>query len=626
MQRRLRPWDESAMRGVVRELAPLTAILVALAACLGSMPPAAAQTAQSRLILILSDGSVSPRGAPIERIGNVYFLLADLEAWGSDGIVIEASHAVLDGRGHRLVGDGTRGTSGILVRGVGVVVRNLYIEGFQRGVLVSAASNVEAVNLTVARCSEGVSVLNSTDVRVLGSSLANNIAGVNAIFSHNVEVAGNSIERGVWGVYVANVTSFTLSRNRVANSSWGLMLLFSPGAKLLENEFWGCGIYSIASLGCYAVDNTVNGKPLIYLEGAANVEVGEAGQVVLVNCTSVRVSKLSIQKASVGILLYKTKQSIVESCNLTGNIWGVMLHGSTNNTLAANWVEGNDVGIYLYESQGNAIFENVLLRNGLGLWLACSSSNRIYGNCFILNRMQASAGCGENLWQGVGGGNYWSDADDTDLNDDGIADRPHKVGWGNIDEKPLTACPLPKVLQLPPPACSLTLKGNATLEGAESFAVAVKSEGALPPKALRFTLQAGGLSNKTNWLDWDRSEGLWDAILKTARLKAPASGAVIVEVDVKDAAGRTAKCSIAVNVPGASQPEKAEEGGGFKYVDAALIALATLVAAAVAMKILKRGKAGALCPSTSGGRPCTPASSRGASYKLRELPRTGLRG
>ncbi|MEM1847986.1 MAG: NosD domain-containing protein [Thermofilaceae archaeon] len=529
-------------------LTVLVASVVALALICGYGQRSQAQASQRWLIRILPDGSISPHGAPVRRVDRVYYLTEDLEAWGSDGIVIEASGIILNGNGHRLKGDGARDTRGVIVRGSRVTVLNLTVEAFQLGVMVTGAEGVEVRNVTVLKCSEGVSVVNSTGVSVIGNLLVDTVTGVNLLFSHSVEVAENRVVGGVWGIYVMNSSSVTVARNTVVNSSWGLMLLYSGGAKVVENELWGCGVYVRASFRNTISNNSVNGRPLVYLEEVEGGEVREAGQVVLVRSRGVRVANLSISRASVGVLLYESSGITVENCTLSRNIWGIMLHTSHNNTIRGNWVESSDVGIYLYESKGNLVAENALLRNGLGLWLACSARNTVQGNCFIANRAQASAGCGENRWTDYGGGNYWSDGSDEDRDGDGYADDPYRVGPGNIDERPLTACRLESVLRLPAPFCTLELlsQPSEVLAG-EYFLVAIKAESPLPLKAVRFEIRAGE-QRETGYFAWDRSSGPWDAVRKVFRTRARLPGTATIEAFLKDSAGRQTSCATTVNV------------------------------------------------------------------------------
>lgn len=527
----------------------LRAVSLILLLILASLAPRSAAQVLATAIRIRPDGEVEPRGAPLLRNGTTYYLTRDLEVWGYDGIVVETDNVVIDGRGHKLAGDKTPRTSGLLLVGRrNVTIVNIAVEDFHYGVRLVSSQLVEIVNATLSSCVEGVSVADSLRVRVRESRLLGNAAGLSGFHSARVEVIDSRVEGGIWGIYLLHVSEGSILSSVVANCSWAAVLLSSPRAVIVGSEFWRCGLYVDDSLGNTVVNNTVNGKPLVYLEGAVGASIREAGQVVLVRSRRVVARGLAISRASVAIQLWETSDSTIESSNLTDNIWGILLHNSTGNIVRGNLVYGNEVGIYLYESRNNTVSSNALLRNQLGLWLACSSANRVYENCFIENRDQASAGCGENVWRGGprGVGNYWSDWTSVDNDDDGVVDEPYRVGRENVDEKPLLLCPLGGLIELPAPRCVLTpLNGTEVLAGSPTL-VKVEAEGYPSVKAVRFL----GLerSQWTSWFEWHESRGAWDASLKVAKLTPGSPGEVEITAEVKDAAGRLARCSIKLEV------------------------------------------------------------------------------
>jgi parallel beta-helix repeat protein len=151
-------------------------------------------------------------------------------------------------------------------------------------------------------------------------------------------------------------------------------------------------------------DNTVNGKPLVYLEGVTNYSVGDAGQVVLVRCDSIRVENLNLSRASVGVQLWETNSSTISWNNITNNDDGV--------------------------------------------WLDYSFNNEIYHNSFINNTSQVSSDRSVNVWDDgyPSGGNYWSDYTCLDLykgpyqnetSSDGIGDASYVIDANNTDRYPL---------------------------------------------------------------------------------------------------------------------------------------------------------------------------------------------
>ncbi|MDW8004390.1 MAG: NosD domain-containing protein [Thermofilaceae archaeon] len=503
----------------------------------------------SRTIYIRENGRVFPPDAPIKWEGGVYYLTGDIEAIGGDGVVIEADNVVIDGRGHRVKGDMTSHAAGVLIQGrLNIVIKNLKVESFHYGIRMLNSQEVSVVNSTIIGCTEGVSAASSSRMKIYGGVMIRNVAGVNVFHSESLDVIYTEIRDGIWGAYLSHSPGSRVVSNTITNASWAVILLSSPKVTLIGNEFIGCGIYLSDSEGNIVANNTVNGKPLIYMENSTDFTVKEAGQIVLLRCRRVNITGLNISKTSVGIILWKTNETVVDSSRITGNNWGILLYKSSNNTVTKSIVKGNAVGVYLYESTGNRISWNIHYRNDLGLWLACSSSNFVYGNCFVMNRQQANAGCGENEWEYVKqGGNYWSDWIDTDADEDGFIDEPYRVGWGNIDEKPITVCPLAHLLDLPPVACTLRplLNGTKATVG-EYFLVKVEVVSPQLVKAVRFATP--GFS--TGWFRWVKSEDIWNASEKTVKLMPFSLGEFKIEAEVKDVAGRLTHCTTIVEVEG----------------------------------------------------------------------------
>jgi len=242
-------------------------------------------------------------------------------------------------------------------------------------------------------------------------------------------------------------------------------------------------------------NNTVNGKPLVYLEDVTNCSVGDAGQVVLVGCDGIRVENLNLSRATVGVELRGTNNSVISCNNITANFpFGILIGSSSNNnSISGNNIADNDCGILLYlSSSNNNISGNDVANNWEGIWLNCSfgnsingnnvtsnnfygieldnslgnsisgnnivsnsdginlyssSNNRIYHNNFINNPRQVDTDSA-NAWDNgyPSGGNYWSDYAGEDLHSgpyqnetgsDGIGDTPYVIDAQNLDNYPL---------------------------------------------------------------------------------------------------------------------------------------------------------------------------------------------
>ncbi|MCK4347036.1 MAG: right-handed parallel beta-helix repeat-containing protein, partial [Thermoplasmatales archaeon] len=246
-------------------------------------------------------------------------------------------------------------------------------------------------------------------------------------------------------------------------------------------------------------DNTVNGKPLAYLENVSDQIITEAGQVILVNCDNITAENLDLSNASVGIELFKTKNSNIKNIKASNNEYSIYLWDSSNNTIMNNNASNNRDGIYLrgsndntimnntansnyyfsiilsesddntiinnnasnnrwegislfYRSSNNTITNNNILNNEHGIFLDRSNNNRIYLNNFINNTDNVYSYASTNIWSSTEKitytyngstytnylGNYWDDYvfAGNDTNKDGIGDTPYSINSDN-DNYPL---------------------------------------------------------------------------------------------------------------------------------------------------------------------------------------------
>jgi parallel beta-helix repeat protein len=119
------------------------------------------------------------------------------------------------------------------------------------------------------------------------------------------------------------------------------------------------------------------------------------------------------------------------------NGWGVLLWVNCNaNTIRQNSISHSEIGIFIMDSHNNTLDSNELSDNDHFVVIDGGSSNRIYHNNVIDTRYRPSIhGAPDTMWDNGCEGNYWSDYNGTDLDNDGIGDT--YLPWEGVDNYPL---------------------------------------------------------------------------------------------------------------------------------------------------------------------------------------------
>ncbi len=119
---------------------------------------------------------------------------------------------------------------------------------------------------------------------------------------------------------------------------------------------------------------------------------------------------------------------------------GVDVEGSSNNIISKNVITQNiDSGIKLESSTNNRITDNKFDGCDTALEVYFSSGNQFFHNDFVNNTVQVlmpESGY-TNSWDDGTRGNYWSNYNGTDSNNDGIGDTPFPLCYGNQDRFPV---------------------------------------------------------------------------------------------------------------------------------------------------------------------------------------------
>jgi parallel beta-helix repeat protein len=237
----------------------------------------------------------------------------------------------------------------------------------------------------------------------------------------------HDLENGFWwkaGIRILG-SNATIIDNIITDNLQGIFLKQAENLTLLNNEFFhdGLTIYPYdtgyttrpelkRSYYTHLIDNnTVNGRPLVYLVDEDNLEISSpVGQLICVNCSSCRIHNITLTDTDFPIIFYRSKQCIIESVDCFDNDGICSFLNSDSNIIRKSLFHQNMHGFLLdYHSKENRFSQNTFSEN-IYCGLICeyhSNDNIITENTFIDNQgfdafvIKAFS----NKWKN----NYWSD-------------------------------------------------------------------------------------------------------------------------------------------------------------------------------------------------------------------------
>jgi parallel beta-helix repeat protein len=329
-------------------------------------------------IYIRADGSIEGTNK-IQRDGDVYIFISDI----SGSIVVERDNIVLEGSGFILQGTTTNQSTG---------------DWDFVNVNISSRKNVTVKNLTMKYAGyDAVRVSDSSNCSILDTTIivtqgyyAPRIHLNNS--SHNV-LSGNNVQ-----IYLVESNS-----NILFGNTWSLRFSKSSNNTIIGN---GNSIELTESSNNFISEN----NSTIHLDTQSN------GNIISENIGFIG-------------LWGSSNNSII------GNNEKILIVESQNNTIIQNTAKNCiPYGIQLSYSTGNIFSENVIENSKLDIRIIVN--NTFYRNDF-LNVTVDIVDDSVIFWDNDGEGNYWSNYNGTDKNEDCIGDTPFIINEDNQDNYPL---------------------------------------------------------------------------------------------------------------------------------------------------------------------------------------------
>jgi len=320
----------------------------------------------SGTIYIRANGSIDPPTANITTTDNVTYTFIGNN---HDSIVVERDNIVVDGAGYVTQGIGNGVGINVSDRN-NIIIKLMKIKSFEHGIFLEDCFNIS------------ISENNITE---------NSKRGIWAWYSSDIEISGNIIsdntQDGIGlGSYSSNNTIFgnTMTDNGFALSLGGSLSNSIYENNIVENRHFGIGLYESSNNRIYENNIRDNGQTNIGLGNSFN--------------------------------------NTIHGNNLTKAIFGLSIGYSNGNIVTCNQISGNLQGVKLTSSFNNSFCHNN----------------------FVDNTEQVNSLNSTSVWDNgyPSGGNYWSDylrkyLNATEIDGSRIWDTPYVIDEDNIDHYPL---------------------------------------------------------------------------------------------------------------------------------------------------------------------------------------------
>lgn len=392
-------------------------------------------------ITINSDGSVTPSDAPITSSDNVTYVLFE-NVNGSINVVKD--NIIIDGAGYTLIGTGSIAEKGLdLSSRTNVTIKNMQVTKFYYGIFLSNSTNNTVVKNNMTSNVYGVTLADySTNNSINENVFVND--GLQIISSYGNTVKDNLVN-GKPLTYLEDISNVTVNGNTgqvvlvecngmtvenldLSNTSCSIQLVSTNNTRIANNNIMnnrgGIGLWSSSNNQIYKNNITAN--------SIGGIGLGKSS-------TNNNISENMVEESPIGLELVVSPNNTISENNITASIYTAIENLQSSNTLVSkNKVENSTYGIVFSGSSNNILRENNILDNDNGVLLYNSSNNRICHNNLLDNNQTLTIKYSDPSFLDNGfEGNYWSDYNGTDNNQDGIGDTPHVTDANNTDHYPL---------------------------------------------------------------------------------------------------------------------------------------------------------------------------------------------
>jgi len=281
---------------------------------------------------------------------------------------------------------------------------------------IDAASRGNIIYVSKGTYSEHLSITKD-DLRLIGEDTdttiidGNHTGTVVSVSANNVTITGFTIRRSGAdgeGFYLDNSNDTLIANNTCDNCNVGISLTHSCNNKIIGNTVSNNGEGIV--LAVKSTHNVISSNTVTNNSQGINIRAYAINNTISRNTI--------IDNFYSGIYVSLSSNNVITRNTIVQHLHGIYLYGSfaTRNILAENTVANNSHGVHVFQSSGNIFYHNNFINN----------INQVYFDYSLTN-----------LWDNGTEGNYWSDYDGKDADDNGIGDVPYVIDANNRDNHPL---------------------------------------------------------------------------------------------------------------------------------------------------------------------------------------------
>lgn len=276
-------------------------------------------------------------------------------------IMVTASNFVLDGLTIRNSGSGQEDSGIFIKKAHRNVIQNNILKNVQNGIYLANSNENQLIGNSItsntshfSKRGNGIHMFKGGDHLLKGNEIANVQDGIYFDFTKGIQVSGNHISESRYGMHFMFSEGILAERNHVEKNVTGFMVMDSSGIDFIENK---------------VTDH-------FHFRGY-------------------------------GILIYETKNVLVEGNEILRNSTGLSLENGADMLINRNQIAANQVGLeFMGKNENNTFSENNFIGNVV--------QSKISGEDMRLDDGMK--------------GNYWDDYSSFDLSGDGVGEEAYKAG------------------------------------------------------------------------------------------------------------------------------------------------------------------------------------------------------